>query len=306
MDVAYLGTSAYAVTVLRRLAASPHHRPALVVAPPDRRQGRGRRVAPPPVALAAAELGIELHQTESVSSDESRRALAGAGIELGLVCAFGQLIKPPLLDELELLNVHPSLLPRWRGAAPIERAIMAGDEETGVTIMRLDEGLDSGPLARGLQERVAIGPVEGFASLEARLAELGGELAVRALDLRGAGRLELVAQGETGVTYAEKIESSERRLDPSRPAVELERKVRALAAHVGVHLLLEDEARLGVVRAAPASHAVPAGELREHDGALLLGCAGGSLRIEAVRPPGKREMSAADYLRGHAVPRLAA
>ncbi len=194
-------------------------RPALVVTPPDRRQGRGRRLAPPPVARQAAELGLELHQTPSVNEPESLRAISDAEIDLGMVCAFGQLVKPPLLDEIEMLNVHPSLLPRWRGAAPIERAIMAGDRETGVAIMRLEEGLDSGPVA--LSERLEIGADEDFGSLSARLADLGGDLAVHALGLRQSGELEFAEQDSEGVTYAEKIEASERRLDPARTAVEL-------------------------------------------------------------------------------------
>ena len=150
---------------------------------------------------------------------------------MGMVCAFGQLIKPPLLDEIEMLNVHPSLLPRWRGAAPIERAIMAGDEETGVAIMRLTEGLDSGPVA--LCERVEIAEGEDYGSLSERLAALGGELAVKALELRGAGELEFAEQPEEGVTYAEKIEGPERRLDPGRSAVELERTVRGAQSSRG-------------------------------------------------------------------------
>ena len=146
MKVVYLGTSGFAVAVLRRLAASPH-RPVLVVTPPDRPRGRGRKLAPSPVAAAAGELGIELHQTAGVSGQGSVDRIRASGAEVGVVCAFGQLIREPLLVELEMLNVHPSLIPRWRGAAPIERAIMAGDPETGVTIMRVEAGLDSGPVA---------------------------------------------------------------------------------------------------------------------------------------------------------------
>ena len=133
-----------------------------------------------------------------------------------------------------MLNVHPSLLPRWRGAAPIERAIMAGDERTGVTIMRLTEGLDSGPI--GLQEEVAAGPGEDFGDLEPRLAELGGELLVRAFDLRAAGELDLAEQDDSQATYAEKIAGADRRLDPARPATELARPVRALTPHIGALL----------------------------------------------------------------------
>jgi len=302
LRLAYLGTSDFAATVLQRLADSPY-RPALVVTPPDRKQGRGRKLSPPPVAIAAAELGLELHQAQSVNEPESLAAIAAAGIDVGMVCAFGQLIKPPLLEEIEMLNVHPSLLPRWRGAAPIERAIVAGDEETGVAIMRLTEGLDSGPVA--LLETVEIADGEDYGSLSGRLAELGGDLAVRALGLRDAGELEFAEQPAEGVTYAEKIEGSERKLDPSRPALELERTVRALNPHVGTYLELEGGERLGVVKAAAEGGGPAWGALEPGEGDLLLGTSDGALRIAAVKPAGKREMAAADYLRGNPSPRLA-
>jgi methionyl-tRNA formyltransferase len=213
LRVAYLGTTGFAVAVLRRLADSPH-RPALVVTPPDRPRGRGRRLAPPPAAEAANELGLELLQTPSVNRPDAVDAIRAAGPDLGVVCAFGQLIKEPLLSQVELLNVHPSLLPRWRGAAPIERAIMAGDTQTGVSIIRVTEGLDSGPIA--LQDALAIGDHEDFESLSARLVDLAGDLVVRALDLRAAGKLELTEQDDSSATYAEKIAPAERRLDLSR------------------------------------------------------------------------------------------
>src|SRR5204863_5601928 len=139
----------------------------LVVTPPDRPRGRGRRLAKPPAAAAALDLGIELHQTESVNLEGSRAAIAACGAAIGVVCAFGQLIREPLLSELEMLNVHPSLLPRWRGAAPIERAIMAGDERTGVSIALVTAGLDSGPVA--LREPLAIDPGDYYGSLSDRL-----------------------------------------------------------------------------------------------------------------------------------------
>ena len=140
MKTAYLGTSEFAATVLRRLADSPH-RPALVVTPPDSRRGRGRRLASPPAAEAARELGLKYHQTADVNAPESLEAIGAADPAAVAVCAFGQLIREPLLSEHVMLNVHPSLVPRWRGAAPIERALIAGDGITGVTIMRVTEGL---------------------------------------------------------------------------------------------------------------------------------------------------------------------
>ncbi|HEU5252595.1 MAG TPA: methionyl-tRNA formyltransferase [Solirubrobacterales bacterium] len=301
MRTAYLGTSEFAAVVLRRLADSPH-RPALVVTPPDRRQGRGRKVKPPPAALAARELGLELLQAENVNEGEALERIRAARPEAVVVCAFGQLIREPLLSELPMLNVHPSLLPRWRGAAPIERAIMAGDEKTGVCVMRLTAGLDSGPVA--LVEEVAIDPEEDFAALAGRLAEVGGDLLVRALDLLAAGALEFAEQDEDGVTYAEKIEAAERRLDPGRPAAELAAKVRALTPHVGAYLELPGGDRLGVrqARAVVPVAGIEAGELVGKDGALLLGCGEGALRLDVVQPAGGKPMAADAYLRGHPLP----
>jgi len=296
---AYLGTSDFAAAVLRRLAGSPH-RPALVVTPPDRRQGRGRKVKPPPAAVAARELGLELAQAENVNDEDALQRIRAAAPEAVVVCAFGQLIREPLLSEFPMLNVHPSLLPRWRGAAPIERAIMACDERTGVCVMRLTEGLDSGPVA--IEEEVSIGPDEDFESLSSRLAELGGELLVRALDLQAKGALEFSEQDEDGVTYAEKIEPGERRLDPERPAAELAAKVRALNPHVGTFLELAGDERLGVRRAAAVDEALEPGKLAVREGGLLLGCGEGALRLELVQPAGGKPMAAADYLRGHPLP----
>ena len=303
LRLAYLGTSEFAATVLRRLAESPF-RPALIVTPPDRKQGRGRKLSSPPVALLATELGLDLHQTPSVNEPESMRALRDADIDAGMVCAFGQLIKPPLLEEVEMLNVHPSLLPRWRGAAPIERAIIAGDEATGVAIMRLTEGLDSGPVA--LCERTRIAKDENFGTLANRLAELGGDLAVKSFELREQGRLEFQEQLDEGLTYAAKIEPDERRLDPSRSAQELARVVRAFNPHIGTYLELEGGDRLGVVRAEAGESGPAQGELVAGEGQLLVGVESGTLRISVVKPAGKREMAAADYLRGNPSPRLAA
>ncbi len=297
MRTVFLGTSGFAADVLRRLAGSPH-RPQLVVTPPDRAKGRGRRTLPPPAAEAARELDLELLQAESVNDEAVLARIREARPEAAAVCAFGQLIREPLLSEVPMLNVHPSLLPRWRGAAPIERAIMAGDDRTGVCVMQLTEGLDSGPVA--LREETPIDPDEDFEALAARLAASGGELLVRAFDQLAGDSLELREQDEgEGVTYAEKIEPAERRLDPARPADELWRAVRALTPHVGAYLETPDGGRLGVRRARPVEGAIPAGELRDEDGELLLGTGAGALRLEVVQPAGGRPMAADAYLRGH-------
>jgi methionyl-tRNA formyltransferase len=298
MRFVFLGTSPYAVTVLRRLAGAGL-RPELVVTPPDRRKGRGRRVAPPPAAAAAGELGIDRLQTESVNRPDAVERIRAARPEIAVVCAFGQLIRAPLLDELEMLNVHPSLLPRWRGAAPIERAIIAGDAETGVSITRVTAGLDSGPVA--LQRSVAIADDDDCGTLSARLAEVGGALAVEALERRH-GTLRFTEQDEGRVTYAEKIAPDERRLDPGRPAQELARVVRGLTPHIGAYLELEGSARLGVRAARETGGELDPGEIDGAGGTLLLGCAAGTLELLTVQPPGGRPMSAAAYLRGHPPP----
>ncbi len=181
-----------------------------------------------------------------------------------------------------MLNVHPSLLPRWRGAAPIERAIMAGEERTGVCIMGLTAGLDSGPVA--LREEVAIGSEEDFEALSGKLAALGGELLVGAFDQLAQARLDFAEQDDDAATYAEKIAPEERRLDPGRPAIELARVVRALTPHVGAYLETSGGERLGVRRARAVDVGVKAGEVRAEWGALLLGCGQGALRLEVVQP----------------------
>jgi methionyl-tRNA formyltransferase len=297
----YLGTSDFAAAVLRTLAGS-EHRPLLVVTPPDRPKGRGRRTQAPPAAEAAKELEIDLLQAANVNEDAALERIRAVRPEALAVCAFGQLIREPLLSEWPMLNVHPSLLPHWRGAAPIERTIMAGEERTGVCVMRVTEGLDSGPVA--LCEETRVGPEDDFEALSGKLAALGGELLIRAFGLLAESRLEWEEQDDDAATYAEKIAAEERRLDSSRPAAELARAVRALTPHVGAYLEMADGERLGVRRARAVDVGVKAGEVKAEWGALLLGCGQGALRLEVVQPPGGKPMAADAYLRGHPLPKL--
>jgi methionyl-tRNA formyltransferase len=290
----YLGTSDFAVAVLERLAGSPH-RPSLVVTRPDRPRGRGRRLSPPPAAEAARALGIELLQPDSVNSDEARAAISAHEPETVCICAYGALIKEPLLSEHPMLNVHPSLLPRWRGAAPIERAIEAGDEETGVSIMRPVAEMDAGPVCLTRVE-----PIErddDYGTLAPRLARLGGELLVEALDTTPP----FTDQPAEGVTEAPKITAEDRRLDASLDVGTAWRRVRALNPHVGTYVEPDGGERLGVRCAAPAQTPEPPepGRLAARDGRLLLGCADGALELLEVQPAGGRPMEAAAYLRGH-------
>jgi methionyl-tRNA formyltransferase len=267
----FLGTSAFAAGVLERLAQTPH-RPVLVVTRPDRPAGRGRALTAPPVADAARALGIELDQPESVNADEARARIAAARPDVVVVCAFGALLREPLLSDFRLLNVHPSLLPRWRGAAPVERAIIAGDTETGVSIMVVTAGLDSGPVCAA--EAEPIRPDDTYGTLAARLVELSARLLIRVLDEEPP----CLEQPEEGVTYAEKISAADRTLDPAAGAEERERVVRALHPHIGARLQLPDGSYLGVRRARAGDD--------------------GELELLEVQPPGGRAMSWADYRRG--------
>jgi methionyl-tRNA formyltransferase len=295
----YMGTSPFAAAVLGRLAASPH-RPALVVTRPDRPRGRGRTLQSPAVADSARELGLELIQPEALHAPDVLERIAAARPDALVVCAYGVLIREPLLSDYEVFNVHPSLLPRWRGAAPVERAIMAGDAETGVSIMRLTAGLDEGPVC--LQGRVPIAPDDDYGTLSARLQELSGELLVRALDERPPW----VEQSTDGVTYAHKIEAADRALDPTRTPAEVERTVRALRPHIGARLPLPDGSFLGVVAAQPdgPTLAPAGGHLRTEGERLLLDCRSGALELTEVQPPGGRAMPAQAWLRGRPDPAL--
>jgi methionyl-tRNA formyltransferase len=274
--VCFLGTTAFAAGILERLARSPH-RPVLVVTRPDRPAGRGRKLSAPPVADAALALGLGLAQPESVNGEEARAQIAAAAPDVLVVCAFGAIVKEPLLSDFPILNVHPSLLPRWRGAAPVERAIMAGDEETGVCIMRLEAGLDSGPVC--LRGTEPIAPDDTYGTLATRLEQLGADLLLQALDAGPAG-WAWEEQPEEGATYAEKIGPEDRTLDPHASAAEQERVVRALSPHIGARLRLEDGSFLGVLKAQE-------GEDR-------------TLVLLEVQPPGGRAMPWADYRRGRA------
>ena len=300
MRTVYLGTSEFAAVVLERLAASPH-RPGLVVTRPDRPRGRGRHVSPPPVAIRARELGLDVIQPERLHEQPALGRIAAASPEVACVCAYGVLIREPLLSAYEMLNVHPSLLPRWRGAAPVERAIMAGDEQTGVSIMRVTEGLDSGAVCA--QEAEPIRPDDDYGTLAARLERLGGELLVRALDERPP----FVEQDDSRASYAHKIEAADRALDPGRTPAELERTVRALRPHIGARVALPGGDFIGVIAARAVDAGGPGpepGRVRADGARLLLGAAGGALELTEIRPPGGRPMPAADWLRGRPDERL--
>ena len=217
MQLAVAATAPLGADVLERLASK--HDVVYLLTRPDRPQGRGRRIAPPPAKEVAERLEIEVRQPERLAGFDPE-------VDTVVVAAYGVLIPEDALDRALWLNVHPSLLPRWRGAAPIERALMAGDAETGVSIIKLVPELDGGPIAA--QQAFPIGPEDDFGTVSARAGELAAELLERALP-----EPELRPQSEEGVTYAEKIRPEDRVLDWSRPAQELANRVRALSPHIG-------------------------------------------------------------------------
>jgi methionyl-tRNA formyltransferase len=243
----------------------------------------------------AGELGIDLIQPEKLHDESVLEQIKELDVEALCVCAYGVLIKEPLLSEYELINIHPSLLPRWRGAAPIERAMMAGDRTTGVSIMRLTAGLDSGPIF--LQEEEEIRPDDTFGTLAKRLELLGARLLGQVLD----NRTEPSEQDEAQVTYAEKITAEDRALDFTQNAYQVERVVRALTPHIGARIKLGDNNFLGVSAAGiPESEkSSKPGYLNVQEDRLFLGCKDGPLELIEIKPPGGKQMAASAWLRGH-------
>jgi len=284
---AYIGTSPFAATVLDALAGT-HHRPVLVITRPPRPRGRGRETSPTAVAQAGAALGLCVLEPERLN--DASAELAAAAPDVICLCAYGALVREPILSSYEILNVHPSLLPRWRGAAPVERAIMAGDEQTGVCIMRLVAELDAGPVCA--REATPIEPHDDYGTLSTRLAAIAARLLIDALN---GPRTYKEQTGEA--TYAEKLENEDRLLDPGRTPAELERVVRALHPQTGART----PDGLGVAQASVSMEPAPPGELSLHEGHLLYGARGGSLELLRVKPPGGREMDGAAYARGHAI-----
>ena len=257
----------------------------LVVTRPDKRRGRGAALVPTPVKAAAVGHGLP------VTSDISE--LTGTGAELGIVVAYGRIIRPEILAVLPMVNVHFSLLPRWRGAAPVERAILAGDAVTGVCLMDVEEGLDTGAVYR--RRETPVDPEETAGGLTGRLARMGAEMLVRALD-EGLGR-PVPQEGEA--TYAAKIEPGDLLLQWERPAEELQRVVRLERAWT-----TWSGHRLRVLRSAPVETGVPAGTIAGSLHGDVVATGRGGLRLLVVQPEGKRPMPASDWLRGSRIDAL--
>jgi len=293
MRVAFAGTPAASVPPLRALVDAGHEVTA-VVTQPDRARGRSGRPTPSPVAAAAAELGIPVLRPATINDPEVIDAIAGTGARALAVVAFGQILRDAVLERWPSINVHFSLLPAYRGAAPVERAIMGGESETGVTIMEMEAGLDTGPVLAS--RRVAIGEDEHAGSLAARLSEIGGPLLAEVLDDLAAGRLQPVPQPEEGVSFAPKITAADRPLDLSRPAVELVRQVRALSPHVGATLEVGGQPfKIWSARALREPARAP---LAADAGRLVAATGEGALELVEIQPPGKGRMDAGSFLRG--------
>jgi methionyl-tRNA formyltransferase len=293
MRVAFAGSPEAAVAPLRALAASSHE-VVVVVSQPDRPRGRRGTPTPTPVAAAAGELGIPVLRPRTINDPDVVAAIRDTGAAALAVVAFGQILRDEVLATWPCVNVHFSLLPAYRGAAPVERALMDGVEETGVTIMRMDAGLDTGPMLA--VERTAVEPADDAGSLVERLSALGGPLLARVLEDIEAGRAVETPQPEAGVSLAPKITAEDRPLDLARPAIELERRVRALSPHIGATCRIGGEP-FKVWRAAARDTPAPAG-LTAEDGRLVAGCAEGSLEILELQPPGRGRMDAGSFLRG--------
>ena len=301
MRIAFLGTSEFAVPALQALVEAGHEVVAVYSRAP-KPAGRGQQERKTPVHQLAEELGLPVHTPKTLKSDQEAAAFKALDLDAAVVVSYGHILPRSFLDApvLGCINIHGSLLPRWRGAAPINRAILAGDSETGVTTMRMDEGLDTGPML--LAERTPISAADSAETVHDRLAELGATLIVSTLDGLVARSIEPVPQPDEGVTYAHKLGKEEGLLDWRRPAAELERKVRAFHPWPGTSFELNGErikvleATLALAGGAPGTVAIG------RDGFPLVACGVGGLKLVKLQRPGKGAQPADAFLRGFALP----
>lgn len=293
MRIVFMGTPSFAVPSLRKLAAA--HEVVLVLTRPDAVRSRGKKLEPSPVKRAAIELGLPVLETSRMTP-EALDALRAADADVFCVAAYGCILPDEVLTMAPLgcVNVHASLLPRWRGAAPIQRSILAGDAETGVSIMRIGHGVDTGDYCAQ-----AACPVEGKTAdeLTAELAELGGELLVRTLPSLADDSVSWTVQDEALVTHAAKISKSEMRLDPASTACENLRRVLASSDAAPARCVVAGKA-VRVMRAAACADACSQGAFSVAGGRVLLGCADSAFELLSVKPDGKREMDARSWSAG--------
>ena len=293
MNIIFMGTPEFSVPILQALAA--RHNILAVYCQPPRPAGRGKADRPSPVQVAAQSLGLSVRHPVSLKTPQAQAEFAALNADIAVVVAYGLILPQVVLDapRMGCVNIHASLLPRWRGAAPIHRAIMAGDAQTGICLMQMEAGLDTGPvLAR---EVLDIGATETTAELQDRLSALGAQMIVQTLP-----QLPLPAQvqPETGVIYAAKIDKSEARVDWTRPADEIARQINGLSPFPGAWVIIGGE-RVKLLRASTAQGQGKAGA---HLGGFVIACGAGAVQIITVQREGKRPSSAADYLNGTDLP----
>lgn len=296
LRIVFMGTPNFAATAFAAVhgfAGQNGHEIIAVYARPPAKKGRGLKLVPAPVHQAAEAENIEVVTPSSLKDDDALAAFQALKPDLAIVVAYGMILPQAFLDvpRLGCWNIHASLLPRWRGAAPIQRAIMAGDTKTGIAIMQMQAGLDTGPVL--LQHHLSIADDDTAASLHDRLADLGGAAIIEALE--NAGRLTPTPQAEDGVTYAEKIDKGDARLDFARSAKDLDRHIRGLSPFPGAWFEA-DGVRVKVLAARPLALQGPPGTVAD-DGAVVY-CGQGALELLHVQKAGKPAMSADDFMRG--------
>jgi methionyl-tRNA formyltransferase len=302
LKLAFMGTPDFSVASLEALIEAGHDVVAVYTQPP-RPAGRGKKPRPSPVQAAAEAHGIPVYTPKSLKSQEEQDRFRALGLDAAVVVAYGLILPKAILDapRLGCLNVHASLLPRWRGAAPIQRAILAGDAQTGVAIMKMDEGLDTGPVLA--EEATAITADDTAGSLHDRLMGMGAALLVPTLAAYAEGHLTPHSQPDDGVTYAAKIDKAEARIDWSRGAGEIHRLIRAMAPFPGAWCMVGEE-RIKILAASVVdrSHADhPPGTVIDDPVVVLCGD-GGTLRLDRLQRAGKGVMTADDFLRGFPLP----
>jgi methionyl-tRNA formyltransferase len=300
LRIVFMGTPDFAVPTLVEIAGRGHEIAAVYTRAPKPAGRRGMDLTPSPVEREARRLGLTVLTPASLRSVDAEAAMRAHGADAAVVVAYGLILPKPILDAFPLgaFNLHASLLPRWRGAAPINRAIMAGDAETGVMVMQMEEGLDTGPVA--MAERVAIAPDATAGDLHDGLARLGADLMVRALGALERGSLVLTPQGGDGVTYASKISKDETRIDWARPWHGVHNHIRGLSPFPGAWFEF-DGARIKVLRSTRGGGAGPPGTVL--DDKLTIACADGAVRILELQRAGGRAMKAEEFLRGsHVAP----
>jgi len=300
LSVAFAGTPEFAAQALDAILKAGYAVP-LVLTQPDRPAGRGMKLSPSAVKQLALAHGIEVDQPEKLRTDAQRARLADCAPDVLVVAAYGLILPKAVLElpRLGCINIHASLLPRWRGAAPIHRAIEAGDAETGITIMQMDEGLDTGPML--LRRALPIAADDTTASLHDRLAALGGDCIVEALAALQCGQLSPTPQPAEGVTYAAKIGRAEADIDWSRPALEIERAMRAFDPFPGAVSTLRDTAVKCWKAQVVAGEGEPGRVLAVDADGIVVACGRDALRCTVLQRPGSKRLPAGEFLRGFPV-----